>query len=60
MADIKIDQELLQALNIVVSGAMATGNCQLLPAINKVTNFVNIVIEANKKPIETEEVKEDE
>ena len=60
MAEIKIDEQLLQAISTLISGAMATGNQQLLPAIIKVKEWMHIVIESSKKPQESDTiVKED-
>ncbi len=38
-----IDAELIQAINLLISGAMSTGNQNYLPAIVKAKTFVNIV-----------------
>jgi len=56
MSEIKIENELVQAINILISGAMQTGNQQFLPAILKAKEFLNIVIkDTQEKKVEKPE-----
>jgi hypothetical protein len=48
MAEVNIDNELVQSINLLISGAMSTGDQRYLPAILKAKTWLNIVIESNK------------
>lgn len=59
MAEIKIDNELVQAISILVTGAMQTGNQNYLPAILKAKEFLHIVTNNAQEKEEKVEKPED-